>query len=412
MVLPRPGIRERVLQQLGVGLTRGVVLRHEAPPWSDSRHHANVPAAQWSSARGGSSCSPWPGWRSGCCSCWSSPPPVPSRTSAPGPTGRDRRLRARRASRRFRTRMIFHPPLYPYFLAVPYSLFGTLDAAKWAQAIVAALLIPAVGRVGAMVFGARAGLAAAALCGLLPGARLVLRPLLGGERLPRPPLVGVRASLRGGREAAAAAPPSRPACCGASRSSRARRASTSCRSRARGWPGGAAARGRACARGAVRADRAADGRALDVPQLGRVRRVRSRLHRGRAEPVPGQRAPHAPGGLRPLRGRAGPHRAVPLRRSGWAWQAIRDRQPAWLVEKLVEQMPMFWEAESMAVIHVKRGAYGPVRPAGGGGGGGGHAARRTWPCSRSSCSASRAGVGRARCCSLLGSSCTTTSSTW
>ena len=43
-------------------------------------------------------------------------------------------------------------------------------------------------------------------------------------------------------------------------------------------------------------------------------------------------------------------------------RAIRDRQPWWLAEKLYEQMPMFWEAESMAVIHVKRGAYGPVRP--------------------------------------------------
>ena len=43
-------------------------------------------------------------------------------------------------------------------------------------------------------------------------------------------------------------------------------------------------------------------------------------------------------------------------------QAIRERQPTWFAEKLVEQMPMFWEAESMAVIHVKRGAYGPVTP--------------------------------------------------
>jgi hypothetical protein len=43
-------------------------------------------------------------------------------------------------------------------------------------------------------------------------------------------------------------------------------------------------------------------------------------------------------------------------------ESIRERQPAWLLEKLAEQMPMFWEAESMAAIHVKRGAYGPVPP--------------------------------------------------
>ena len=63
-----------------------------------------------------------------------------------------------------RTRMIFHPPLYPYFLAVPYALFGTLEAAKWVQVFFATLLIPAVGRVGTLVFGARVGLVAAALC--------------------------------------------------------------------------------------------------------------------------------------------------------------------------------------------------------------------------------------------------------
>src|SRR5262245_41400060 len=60
----------------------------------------------------------------------------------------------------FRTRMIFHPPLYPYFLAVPMSLFGTLEAAKWVQAIVATLLVPAVGRIGTIVFGARVGFVA------------------------------------------------------------------------------------------------------------------------------------------------------------------------------------------------------------------------------------------------------------
>jgi hypothetical protein len=43
-------------------------------------------------------------------------------------------------------------------------------------------------------------------------------------------------------------------------------------------------------------------------------------------------------------------------------ESIRERQPGWFFEKLVEQMPMFWEAESMAAIHIKRGAYGPVPP--------------------------------------------------
>src|SRR5262245_31923019 len=68
----------------------------------------------------------------------------------------------------FRTRMIFHPPLYPYFLAVPLSVFGTLEAAKWVQAIFATLLVPAVGRIGTLVFGSRAGLVAAAVAAFYP----------------------------------------------------------------------------------------------------------------------------------------------------------------------------------------------------------------------------------------------------
>jgi 4-amino-4-deoxy-L-arabinose transferase-like glycosyltransferase len=41
-------------------------------------------------------------------------------------------------------------------------------------------------------------------------------------------------------------------------------------------------------------------------------------------------------------------------------QAIRDRQPWWIFEKLRDEMPNFWEADSLALIHVKRGAYGDV----------------------------------------------------
>jgi hypothetical protein len=43
-------------------------------------------------------------------------------------------------------------------------------------------------------------------------------------------------------------------------------------------------------------------------------------------------------------------------------QAIRDRQPWWLLEKLRDEMPHFWEADSLVLIHIKRGAYGAVRP--------------------------------------------------
>src|SRR5262249_36434108 len=44
-------------------------------------------------------------------------------------------------------------------------------------------------------------------------------------------------------------------------------------------------------------------------------------------------------------------------------RAIRDRQPSWIFEKLRDELPNFWEADSLALIHIKRGAYGEVRPA-------------------------------------------------
>ena len=46
-------------------------------------------------------------------------------------------------------------------------------------------------------------------------------------------------------------------------------------------------------------------------------------------------------------------------------RAIVDRQPWWLFEKLYDEMPNFWEADSLALIHIKRGrddppgGYGP-----------------------------------------------------
>ena len=42
-------------------------------------------------------------------------------------------------------------------------------------------------------------------------------------------------------------------------------------------------------------------------------------------------------------------------------EAIRERQPGWLFEKLAQEMPNFWEADSQALVHVVRGAYGPYK---------------------------------------------------
>jgi hypothetical protein len=63
--------------------------------------------------------------------------------------------------------ILFYPPGYPYFVGVFYVL-GGLAAVKWAQVVVGALLVPAVGRLGRTVFSSRAGLGAAALAAVYP----------------------------------------------------------------------------------------------------------------------------------------------------------------------------------------------------------------------------------------------------
>jgi 4-amino-4-deoxy-L-arabinose transferase-like glycosyltransferase len=68
----------------------------------------------------------------------------------------------------FRVRLIFYPPLYPYFVAVLHRAFSSLSAVLWIQAAVGALLVPAVARAGRVAFSPRAGLVAAALVAFYP----------------------------------------------------------------------------------------------------------------------------------------------------------------------------------------------------------------------------------------------------
>jgi len=67
-----------------------------------------------------------------------------------------------------RSPIIFYPPGYPYFVGVFYALGGGLAAVKWAQVVVSALLVPAVGRAGRTAFSAKVGLGAAALAAVYP----------------------------------------------------------------------------------------------------------------------------------------------------------------------------------------------------------------------------------------------------
>lgn len=76
--------------------------------------------------------------------------------------------RPRRGWSPLRVPLIFYPPLYPYFIAILYRLFGGLSAVLWAQAALGALLVPAVGRAGRLAFGARVGLSAAGVVAFYP----------------------------------------------------------------------------------------------------------------------------------------------------------------------------------------------------------------------------------------------------
>jgi hypothetical protein len=68
----------------------------------------------------------------------------------------------------FRVRLIFYPPLYPYFIAVLHRAFSSLTAVLWVQAALGALLVPAVARAGRLAFSPRVGLAAAAVVAFYP----------------------------------------------------------------------------------------------------------------------------------------------------------------------------------------------------------------------------------------------------
>jgi 4-amino-4-deoxy-L-arabinose transferase-like glycosyltransferase len=258
-----------------------------------------------------------------------------------------------------RIHLIFYPPVYPYFLALLYGLSGTFEAARWTQAAIGALLVPAVGLAGARAFSVRAGLWAAAVAALYPEivwfsvhfwSETVFMVLLwwGIERL-------LAADASGGLGRAVAA----GALWGAAILTRetvlyfvplaalwlATRPQSGARVRAaaflavsllvvapwtyRNWlefhafvPVSTAG-GQNLFQGNALIPRDTTYEMVDAVQ-GRVAQYHYAMRMG--------------------------------------LQAIRDRQPWWIFEKLRDEMPLFWEADSLVLVHIKRGAYGPVAP--------------------------------------------------
>lgn len=252
------------------------------------------------------------------------------------------------------TRLIFYPPVYPYFVAAPLALFGSFTAVRWCQVLVSALLIPAVGRVATASFGTRAGTLAAAFAAFYPDlvwfsthfwSESVFLVLLwwAFERL-------IAADRDGSRAAALAA----------------------------GLLYGLAILTRETALyfapfaalwlalGRPRSPGRAAAFLLSAVLVVAPWTYRNHVVYGAFVPV------STAGGLNLWQGNARLTREevyalyaqVPGRiekyrhaqRAGLA--AIVERQPAWLFEKLAAELPRFWEADNLALAHIRREAYG------------------------------------------------------
>jgi hypothetical protein len=257
-----------------------------------------------------------------------------------------------------RTRLVFYPPLYHYFIAVGEAVLGSLAAVKWVQAFVGALLVPAVGLVGRRAFGPRAGLAAAAISAFYPEliwfavhfwsetVFLVLlwwafeRLLAADESAAWRPVVA--AGLLWGlailtRETILYFTPLAALWLGFRRGRPGRRCAIAFLLAAFGVVAPWTARNWAVYRGFI-----------PVSTAGGLN-----LFQGNA-PLTRQQVYDR---YRAVSGRLEQYHYA--RRMGL--QAILERQPDWLFEKLRDELPMFWEADSLVLVHIKRGAYGGVR---------------------------------------------------
>jgi 4-amino-4-deoxy-L-arabinose transferase-like glycosyltransferase len=260
----------------------------------------------------------------------------------------------------FRNHEVFYPPLYSYFLSAFLGLTGSFEAAKWAQAAVGALAVPAIGRLGARVFSPRVGLWAAAVAAVYPEmvwfsvhfwSETVFLTLLwwAFERL-----------LAADRHQSARTALAAGALWGLAVLTRETVfyflpfAAT--------WL--FARQGRDGARRALLFLLAA--LLVVAPWTYRNWRVfgafvpvstsgGQNLFQGNTE-IPRDETYEM---VKAVKGKIEQYRYA----LGMGLQAIRDRQPWWIFEKVRDEMPLFWEADSLVLVHIKRGAYGAVPPA-------------------------------------------------
>lgn len=258
----------------------------------------------------------------------------------------------------FRSAMVFHPPLYPYAIAVVHTLFGSLTALKVMQAVFGALLVPAVGLAGHVAFGPFVARAAALAAAVYP--ELVWYSV---HFWSEPLFLAVLwwafavALLADGKESTRLAVGAGVLWGLAALARETALYFVPVLALWMAWrrPGGLRRGVLLCVAGAAvvvpwtyRNWRVFDA-FVPVSTMGGLnlwqgngRMTRDEVY-ARYEAVQGQieQYRHA-------------------RRMGM--EAIWRRQPGWIVEKVTEQMPHFWEVDSMATLHVQRGAYGEVSP--------------------------------------------------
>ncbi len=268
-----------------------------------------------------------------------------------------------------RSRLVTHPPLYPYMIGGLLAVFGTGEAIKWAQVLLGALLVPAVGLLGAAVYDRRVGLLAAAWAAFDPvlvwqsthlWSEVLFLALLWWsiERLVRADQVGSAgaAAVAGlcwglavlARETVFYFAPlaalwlaSRRSSVGDGRMTIARHA---------GGLGRAAVFLLACA--VVLAPWAWRNHRLFGFALPLATRSTLNLWKGNAE------RPWAEVNARYARFGSEHER---YRRAGEeAWRAIRSRQPFWVFEKAIHEIPALWGVNNLVVVHLENRAYGPL----------------------------------------------------
>ena len=264
-----------------------------------------------------------------------------------------------------RSRLVSHPPLYPYLIGGLLAVFHDPAAIKWAQALLGALLVPAVFLLGNAGYGRRVGLLAAAFAAFDPAlvwqsthlwSEVLFLALLwwGFERL-------VRADAVDSLAAAAVA----GICWGLA---------TLTRETVfyfaplvavwLAWPRGVQKSVPAFGGGLRRAAVFLLGCALVIGPWA-----------WRNEQVFGFALPLATRGTLNLwkgntaRPWAEVHTQYWLfgseqdrhRRAGEeAWREIRAQQPWWLFRKTIREIPALWGVNNLVVIHLENRAYGPV----------------------------------------------------